>query len=474
MPIPALRRPVVAALAALAPALHAAPTAAQLTDEAKTARYMEQARENVPLLTAFLRDMPKGADLHSHLSGTVYAESYLRWGAEDGACIVARRRAMVNAPCTPSGDSVLPASAAMESMDLWNELVDTWSMRNWNAARENGHDQFFATFGLFSATDRRVGDMLAEAQARAAAGNAAYLELMQTADGRAARNLGRQVGWRPDFAKMRDTLLAAGLRDAVAQARANLTRIEARRDTVLGCGGVEKDPGCAVTVRWLYQVARANPPEQVFAQILLGFELAQADERVVGFNLVQPEDNRVAMDDFALHMRMIEFLRRLYPGVKVSLHAGELAPGLVPPEGLRASHVRQSVEVAGASRIGHGVDVMYETNPHELLREMARRGVMVEINLTSNDVILGVRGADHPLRTYLAYGVPVALSTDDEGVSRSELSQEYLKAAREQGLDYRTLKRMARTSLEHAFIRGGGLWRDARAFTPVAECAAGR
>ncbi|HEU0053542.1 MAG TPA: hypothetical protein VFQ39_10210, partial [Longimicrobium sp.] len=100
--------------------------------------------------------------------------------------------------------------------------------------------------------------------------------------------------------------------------------------------------------------------------------------------------------------------------------------------------------------------------------------VMVEINLTSNDVILGVRGADHPLRTYLAYGVPVALSTDDEGVSRSELSQEYLKAAREQGLDYRTLKRMARTSLEHAFIRGGGLWRDARAFTPVAECAAGR
>ena len=34
---------------------------------------------------------------------------------------------------------------------------------------------------------------------------------------------------------------------------------------------------------------------------------------------------------------------------------------------------------------------MYEENPHLLLATMARRNVMVEICLTSNDGILGVR-----------------------------------------------------------------------------------
>jgi len=225
-----------------------------------------------------------------------------------------------------------------------------------------------------------------------------------------------------------------------------------------------------VEVRWLYQVARGRQPAQVFAQIVMGFEMASADPRVVGLNLVQPEDGLVSMRDYSLHMRMIGALRPLYPGVKVTLHAGELAPGLVPPEGMR-SHIREAVTVAGASRIGHGVDVMHEEGAPELLREMAGRGVMVEIALTSNDVILGVREADHPLRAYLSHGVPVALATDDEGVARSEMSMEYLKAVREQGVDYRTLKAMARGSLEHAFVRGESLWSDRRRWTPVAACA---
>ena len=70
--------------------------------------------------------------------------------------------------------------------------------------------------------------------------------------------------------------------------------------------------------------------------------------------------------------------------------------------------------VARAERIGHGVDIMHETDPYELLKEMARRNVMVEICLSSNDSILGISGTRHPLATYLEYGVPVALATDDQ------------------------------------------------------------
>jgi hypothetical protein len=143
---------------------------------------------------------------------------------------------------------------------------------------------------------------------------------------------------------------------------------------------------------------------------------------------------------------------------------------MVPPDGL-SFHIRSSVLTGHAERIGHGVDIMHEVNPYELLRELARRNVMIEICLTSNDVILGISGKDHPLQTYIQYGVPVALATDDEGVSRSEISREYLKAAIEQELGYIQLKTMARTSLQFAFIPGASLWSDAKTFRPAAQCA---
>jgi hypothetical protein len=106
-----------------------------------------------------------------------------------------------------------------------------------------------------------------------------------------------------------------------------------------------------------------------------------------------------------------------------------------------------------------------------LLKELARRDVMIEICLSSNDVILGVKGEQHPLLTYLEHGVPVALATDDEGVARSEISREFLKAAEEQGLGYVQLKMMARNSLQYAFLPGASLWADARKFKPVSQCA---
>jgi adenosine deaminase len=171
----------------------------------------------------------------------------------------------------------------------------------------------------------------------------------------------------------------------------------------------------------------------------------------VGFNLVQPEDYPVPIRDFSLHMAMIDVLHPLYPEVRITLHAGELTEGLVPPEALRF-HIRASIEQGHARRIGHGVSVMHEDDARGLLRMMAERGVLVEIALSSNDVILGVRGSRHPLRTYLDAGVPVALVTDDPGVSRTTLSREFQRAVEEHGLDYWTLRRVARSSLEHAFV----------------------
>jgi adenosine deaminase len=217
---------------------------------------------------------------------------------------------------------------------------------------------------------------------------------------------------------------------------------------------------------------RGFPKEQVFAQTLLGFEVASADPRFVGINYVMPEDGKISMDDYALHMKMVGFLHGLYPGVHISLHAGELAEGLVTPDGL-CCHIRLAVEQAHAERIGHGVDVMQEERPIELLKEMAAKHVMVEINLTSNDGILGVSGKEHPFPIYRKYHVPVSLSTDDEGVSRIDVTHEFVRAAESYALSYEDLKQMVRTGLEHDFLPGASLWGAQDVFTRAAPaCAA--
>jgi adenosine deaminase len=130
---------------------------------------------------------------------------------------------------------------------------------------------------------------------------------------------------------------------------------------------------------------------------------------------------------------------------------------MVPPDGVRF-HIRSAVEEGDAERIGHGVDVMYEDHAYDLLKRMATHRVMVEINLTSNDVILNIKGADHPLPMYRQYHVPVALSSDDEGVSRINLTHEYVRAALTYPLTYSDFKQMVRTALEHSFLAGDSLW----------------
>ncbi len=241
------------------------------------------------------------------------------------------------------------------------------------------------------------------------------------------------------------------MRDDVAADREQFAEALADRKKIEHCGEPGAAPACAVEIRILYQVLRANSPQQVFAQTLLAFEVASADPDCVGLNFVQPEDNYTAMSEYHRQMLMLDYLHSVYPAVHISLHAGELAPGLVPPASLRF-HIREAVELGHAERIGHGVDIMNEADPAALLKELADRHVMVEINLTSNDVILGVVAPFHPLPDYRAAHVPVALSTDDEGVSRIELTDEYTRAAIEFHLSYADLKQMARTSIEHSFL----------------------
>jgi adenosine deaminase len=171
-------------------------------------------------------------------------------------------------------------------------------------------------------------------------------------------------------------------------------------------------------------------------------------------------------------MLMIDFAKHQYPNVHITLHAGELVSGLVPPEGLRF-HIREALELGHAERIGHGVDIMYETGSVEMLKQMHAKRIAVEIALTSNDVILGIKGNDHPFPVYRKYGVPVVIVTDDEGVNRSHLTQEYQRAVLTYNLTYAELKQIVRNSIEYSFLSGPSYWTDAAYRTPTKACVTG-
>jgi adenosine deaminase len=458
---------------ALAQAVKKPPVISATSGEQRASQALEAARNNPSELYAFLYRMPKGSDLHNHLSGAVYAESWIRAAGEDHLCVNTSANAFtpqVSGTCT---GSTVAAETVLANQTLYDALVDAFSMRAFvPTPGVNGHDHFFSTFAKFGGTDsRHTGEWLDEVATRAAAQNEQYLELMDTPEFTHAATISRQIGWNSDLGAFRTALLAAGLKDEVATDRAHYDQADAVRSQREHCGQPDAAAACRVQIRYIYQILRGFPKEQVFAQTLLGFEVASVDPRVVGINYVMPEDGYTSMADYALHMQIVGFLHTLYPKVHISLHAGELAPGLVPYEGL-CCHIRQAVEVAHAERIGHGVDVMYENNPTELLREMAAKHVMVEINLTSNDVILGVSGKDHPLPMYRKFGVPVSLSTDDEGVSRINMTHEYVRLAETYALPYREIKKMVRDGIEHTFLPGDSLWNAPEAFGhPVAACA---
>lgn len=445
------------------------------SDEARTAAYFESIRKDPNLLLAFLRQMPKGADLHNHLSGSIYAESLIQWAAEAKDCV---DPAVLNIVAGPCHGPEVPVSEALAEPALYASLIDAFSMRNWQLSRQSGHDHFFDTFSKFGqATDGARGKMLAETASRAASQHEVYQELMLTPTAKELETLAKSLGWDDDFDQMQQKLLDNGLPQILATASQGIRTAEASRDKILNCSTAQADPGCQIKQRFLFEVSRGKPKEVVFAQILSGLLMAGADPKLVpldpdvlGLNLVMPEDWYVPIQDFPLHMRILNYFHRKYPQVHIALHAGELVEGRVPPEDLQF-HIRDSVEIGHAERIGHGMDVMNETRPSELLHEMATRSVMVEICLTSNDVILGVRGRQHPLREYIRAGVPVALATDDEGVARSDMTHEYLKGAEEQDLSYLQLKKMARTSLEHSFLSGASLWRDGNSFMVAPPCA---
>lgn len=429
-------------------------------------------------LAAFMKAMPKGADLHNHLSGAVYAETYLGWAKADGDCVNTSTYSVVYPSQCSSATQPTPTTGA-----FYDSIVRAWSMKDFVPGTETGHDHFFATFGKFGAVaGAHRDDSLADVVKRAADENQLYVETMF--------NLGKNIGalsasiWSgtltaQDLPGLHASILAAPTFSAeLANDVQAVTSAQSAYRAALGCNDLSPPAACDVEVRFIAQVSRTGAKDTVFGQLIAAYEMAAKTNGIVALNLSSPEDDTTSLANYDLHMAMLDFLYNQYTVTQksplhVTLHAGELTPEFLPAGYATANtfHIRKAVEVGHAERIGHGLDILSETNAQDLLNELRQKNVLIEVCLSSNAQILKVEGAAHPLADYLQNHVPVALATDDQGVSRSSLAGEFVRGALDQNLGYRQLKAMARDSLEHAFLPGPSLWSSISNVEPIADCA---
>jgi aminodeoxyfutalosine deaminase len=134
-------------------------------------------------------------------------------------------------------------------------------------------------------------------------------------------------------------------------------------------------------------------------------------------------------------------------GLHRLIHAGEVGG----PE-----KIRESIELLGAERIGHGIAAIHDPSLMDLL---AKRKIPLEICPASNIKTaalakqLGRTNAtlsEHPLPRLFRHGIPIVLSTDDPAMFGTTLSEEYANAS-QMGLRESELLRIVQMGFDHAF-----------------------
>lgn len=426
-----------------------------------TSLYLEKIRNNEAELTAFFSQMPKGGDLHHHFSGSIYAEPMLENAINENFYLnTATMEVLKEKPATGNWEQFSALDARGELAPYKQLIMEKWSIKDYNGVSYPSDKLFFESFAKFSpAIEGHFGEGLLELKNRAIKENVSYIETefstipsnINTTDLFGFNTQLRQLANRKNEKGVKallDTLYNTMLkRNAVADATDFNTNFVAKLHNDL------KIDDAHFTMRYQNFVLRFMEPVDLFKNLVVAFISADSSALMAGVNIVSPEDGETSMKDYWLHMVMFNYCHSKYPDVKYSMHAGELTLGLVQPEDL-TSHINDAVYTAGANRIGHGVDMAYEAKSYDLLRYMAKNKIAIEINLASNEFILNVKENRHPISLYSAFSVPIVISTDDAGILRTNMTEQYvLLAKRYKDITYAAIKQYVYNSLNYSFIQ---------------------
>ena len=138
------------------------------------------------------------------------------------------------------------------------------------------------------------------------------------------------------------------------------------------------------------------------------------------------------------------FLRAKKAGLGITIHSGEA----VHPKA--AKWVMDAVDVLGAQRIGHGVQIYRDA---EIMQTVRERKIVLELCLTSNMLTNAVpKLQDHPLKTLFDFGIRTTLNTDDPGIFNTNMNREYRVARDVLKMTQADLDRCAQIAAEASFI----------------------
>lgn len=440
--------------------------------QANVQSYFDQIKDNPNALYAFFKSMPKGGELHYHLAGGAYPETMLELASKEDYCLdtVTSKVSRYSPSCKE-----LETKNLLSQQEIYANTIRSWSLKDFVPGKESAHDHFFNSFDKFNVlVEDHQPELVAAVLKVAAQQNEQYMELLLLPDNAHSIIFGDLLKNSASLSQKRTLLLANNeFQKNISQTVMESEHILQQTRHQLGCDTHSERKACQIKVRFLYFSLREQSLDNLFAQTLNAFEAVARSMKnngvLVGVNLVQPEDGIISLRDYHQQMQIYQYLHQIYPQVNISLHAGELTQEFGTPKDLEY-HIHDALFTGHAQRIGHGVDIAYENNVKNTLDYMATHHTAVEINLISNHKLLNISGREHPLNYYLKHDVPIVLSTDDEGILRTNLSLQYVEAVLRHGLEYKTIKQINRNALTYAFLPGKNIWADANQTQLIQDC----
>jgi adenosine deaminase CECR1 len=378
--------------------------------------------------------MPKGGDLHNHLSGSSFSEWWYDLALEQKERGYEYYTRVQLENCVTVGDAGFGA------------LNHALMFRNISAGE-------YAGLSACEKSEYKVLANLNEAE------KSAWLDSLRLDKPFEGREEFFQTHWQRLNALASNPYLQAEtlVRNMQALSDEGVTYLETQINvagfvTAAGAPISSDDAANILRDRLKAQDARDTDVTVRFQLIVLRF-LPNAEENLrtaykfvhdnaadfVAVNFVGREDNGKGYP--LRFLPTLRELRRQYNGVNLSIHAGEV------DEPNR--HVADTL-LLGADRIGHGVNLISDD---EIMRDMRHGPYLVEINLISN-MLLGYVSeySQHPFPEYLRTGIPVALSTDDRGMWDSTMTDEFFVAVKEFNLSWDEIKSLSQNSLQYAFV----------------------
>ncbi|KAF0709983.1 Adenine deaminase [Aphis craccivora] len=376
----------------------------------------------------FMNLIPKGGDLHNHLSGALFFEDYVNIFNKLNYCID-NRTFQVSKNYSNNCKS-------FKELDIntYNEMRKRWSILDYKYNYGN-LEKFFDIFNYLRLPLDCVKEALLIVKSRAINENIQYIEFMLGM--RSIINVDDSKNITFDFNNI-NILMKMFDNDSVKQSNIY------QAIKIINNFNISDNN---FTVKYLISLSRTLNPYLFFEQIYYASKIYNKTEEVVGVNVSDREDNKYSFIYYDIQIEIIKYFKDLF-NLKVSLHSGELTRKITKPENL--NHIHSSINVA--HRIGHGVDIMFEPDPINIMKTMRDKKIAVEINLSSNEFLLGIKPIDNPITLYMKNGVPVVLSSDDPGIFMTTLSEQYYLLMKNFNLTFSELKDVIYNGIHYSFL----------------------